>query len=439
MWRLLTLLTLSAWKAGKTNARRQPCMLSAVVLVVPWLAFAKMPAERSPEAAERRQYGDLLRLVKKRAWPQKIPELATDKIGVDEAADGEDRRSLVSPGFRRIRFRAAYDGSQYNGWARVKNASPLTVAGMVDRAVSLLLRRKTFSCGASRTDAGVHAQGQAAHFDVPDWIATERRDDWRASWEQAVNEQARGSCWQCCKRIKRKLGSSTFPSLSQLPSDIRVWNFQDAPPDFHATFSASGKTYVLTLFGHDFCHAGMLMPLAGLSPPLRIQCSRSTGKVLQVPDTPWLGRADTLPRNPACGICGQRQARTFDSDLLQQAASKLVGEKDFAYFTQASKLDKYRMSGTVRTIHGINVVEDGPGRCRIEVNLDGAIYRMVRNIVGCIVMAACGRLALERIDELLQVPPDKAKQETSVPVSAFPCLPPHGLCLEKVHYDSQDF
>ena len=134
-------------------------------------------------------------------------------------------------------------------------------------------------------------------------------DVWRmglgcqASWEQAVNEQARGSCWQCCKRIKRKLGSSTFPSLSQLPSDIRVWtlcskcyrhwlrlfqdgrcwlltprNFQDAPPDFHATFSASGKTYVLTLFGHDFCHAGMLMPLAGLSPPLRIQCSRSTGK-----------------------------------------------------------------------------------------------------------------------------------------------------------------
>ncbi|CAE7226354.1 truA [Symbiodinium sp. CCMP2456] len=375
MWRLLTLLTLPVWKAGKTNARRQPCMLSAVVLVVPWLAFAKMPAERSPEAAERRQYGDLLRLVKKRAWPQKIPELATDKIGVDEAADGEDRRSLVSPGFRRIRFRAAYDGSQYNGWARVKNASPLTVAGMVDRAVSLLLRRKTFSCGASRTDAGVHAQGQAAHFDVPDWIATERRDDWQASWEQAVNEQ--------------------------LPSDIRVWNFQDAPPDFHATFSASGKTYVYRLhYGYN--------------------------------------AADPLERFYRYQI-PHGWARTFDSDLLRQAASKLVGEKDFAYFTQAKKLDKYRMSGTVRTIHGINVVEDGPGRCRIEVNLDGAIYRMVRNIVGCIVMAACGRLALERIDELLQVPPDKAKQETSVPVSAFPCLPPHGLCLEKVHYDSQDF
>ncbi|CAE7462010.1 truA [Symbiodinium natans] len=366
------------------RARRQRCGRGRVVVAatlgsMPFLAclaFAKtLPAERSREAAQRKQYGDLLRLVKTRGWPQKSPELSTDLIGVDEALEGAERRSLVSPGFRRLRFRASYDGSQYNGWARVKNASPLTVAGILDRAMSLLLRQKIFSCGASRTDAGVHARGQAAHFDVPDAIVAERPSNWQELWEKRVNEQ--------------------------LPSDIRIWSFQDAPPDFHATFSASGKTYVYRL------HYGT-------------------------------NAADPLQRFYRYQIPAG-WARTFDGDLLRAAASKFIGEKDFRYFTQTSKLDRYRIAGTVRTIRSLNVVEEGPGACRIEVNLDGAIFRMVRNIVGCIVMAACGRLAVDRIDELLQASPDKAKQDTMAPALAFPCLPPHGLCLEKVHYDSQDF
>ncbi|CAE7659481.1 truA1, partial [Symbiodinium pilosum] len=349
---------------------------AAVILVVPCLAFAKTaPSERSPEAAERKQYGDLLRLVKKRGWPQKSPELSTKVLGVDEAADGAERRSLVSPGFRRVCFRASYDGSQYNGWARVKNASPLTVAGMIDRAASLLLRKKTFSCGASRTDAGVHARGQAAHFDVPDAVAADRPINWQDRWEQQMNEQ--------------------------LPSDIRVWSFKDAPPDFHATFSASGKTYVY-----------------------RLHCGRNP--------------ADPLERFYRYQIPSS-WARTFNGELLRVAAAKFVGKKDFSYFTHASKLDIYRTGGTVRTIRSVNVVEEGPGQCRIEVQLDGAIFRMVRNIVGCLVSAACGRVAVEEIDELLQVQPDKAKQESGTTAISFPCLPPHGLCLEQVHYQIHDF
>lgn len=312
-----------------------------------------VPELRSPEAAERQRYGELLRLVQGRSWPR--PARADE---TDEAADGPQMRSRVGEGQRRVRLRVAYDGGQYYGWARVKGGSPLTVAGMVDRALSLLLRRKIFTCGASRTDAGVHARDQAAHFDIPEDLA--RPENWQEKWQRKLNHQ--------------------------LPSDIRVRHVEDAPRDFHARFSATEKTYVYKLhYNKD-------------------------------PQDPF----DRFYRF----ALPQGWVRAFDLDKLRTAAQHFIGTKDFKHFTQLAKLENRT---TIKTIRDVRVVDEIPGRtCRIEVDLESALFHMVRNMVGCMVTAACGRISTRNIDEMLEGAGSRYD---------FPCLPANGLCLERVRYD----
>lgn len=57
----------------------------------------------------------------------------------------------------------SYKGTNYHGWQIQKNA--ITVQEEVDRVLSILLREKTICVGSGRTDTGVHARQQIAHFD----------------------------------------------------------------------------------------------------------------------------------------------------------------------------------------------------------------------------------------------------------------------------------
>jgi tRNA pseudouridine38-40 synthase len=58
----------------------------------------------------------------------------------------------------------AYDGSRYHGWQVQPNT--LTVQAELDRCLSQVLRQPVFSLGSGRTDTGVHASHQVAHFDA---------------------------------------------------------------------------------------------------------------------------------------------------------------------------------------------------------------------------------------------------------------------------------
>jgi len=112
---------------------------------------------------------------------------------------------------RRVRLTLAYDGTAYAGWQRQGNA--VTVQEAVERALRALTGEAPETLGltgASRTDAGVHALGQAAHFDTASRIPTEK-------FPYALN--------------------------TLLPRDIRALAADDAEDGFHARFSARGKQY----------------------------------------------------------------------------------------------------------------------------------------------------------------------------------------------------
>ena len=113
----------------------------------------------------------------------------------------------------RLKLTIAYVGTQYHGWqtqAR-KNASPLpTIQNIIEDAVAHVLGERVHVHGAGRTDAGVHAEAQVAHLDVPESRA-------RMDWQLALN--------------------------TLLPRDIRIADAVLVPDTFHAQHSAVRKTY----------------------------------------------------------------------------------------------------------------------------------------------------------------------------------------------------
>lgn len=109
---------------------------------------------------------------------------------------------------RRIKLTLAYDGTHYSGWQVQPNA--LSIQTLVQRALETILRHPIQLSGAGRTDAGVHAEGQTAHFDTTSPLSLHRL----------------------------RLSANAL-----LPPDIRILDAEAVAADFHARYSAIGKIY----------------------------------------------------------------------------------------------------------------------------------------------------------------------------------------------------
>jgi tRNA pseudouridine38-40 synthase len=117
----------------------------------------------------------------------------------------------------RYRFAVEYFGEPFAGWQIQDNAA--SVQGELEKALETALRPASGApirvTGAGRTDAGVHATGQVAHFDIPD--------------DSGIDLQPR--------RLQNSLNALCGPH-------IRVRGLEPCAPDFHARFSALSRQYV---------------------------------------------------------------------------------------------------------------------------------------------------------------------------------------------------
>jgi tRNA pseudouridine38-40 synthase len=120
----------------------------------------------------------------------------------------------------RIQLYIEYDGTEYAGWQRQENA--LSVQQVVEECLSKLTGEAITITGAGRTDAGVHAAFQAAHFDTDAKIPAER-------FAYALN--------------------------FTLPPSIRIKKSIAVPDDFHARYSAKSKWYRYTVYNHPHASA----------------------------------------------------------------------------------------------------------------------------------------------------------------------------------------
>jgi tRNA pseudouridine38-40 synthase len=247
----------------------------------------------------------------------------------------------------RIRLILAYDGASFKGWQSQPSGN--TVQDHVEKAISGIAGEALRIHGSGRTDTGVHALGQVAHFDLPEGNRMSADD-----WLRALN-----SC---------------------LPATVRILNAAMVDRNFHARFSALGKTYRYEIDRSEILH------------PLRC------GRVWHHPDQ-------------------------LDLDCLRDACALYRGAHEFSAFTanRAGDSDQPNMTRVITTAD----VDEDSGKVVITFSGTGFFYKMVRLLVGGAVRVSEGRGTLSWIRELLEHPGGGKCQH---------CAPAEGLYLEKVEY-----
>ena len=244
---------------------------------------------------------------------------------------------------RTLKLTVAYDGTRFVGWQR--QAEGESIQGVLEDVLARFEGAPVTVHGAGRTDAGVHARGQVASVQL--------------------------TCGHEAATLLRALNA-------QLPEDVRVLAVEDAPPAFHARFSARSKSYRY-----------QLGPGAVASPFDRAYV--------------W-----TLPER-------------LDVAAMQQAAAGLVGTHDFAAFQSVGT----HVPDSVRTITASRVAADGD-LLVYDVTADGFLRHMVRAIVGTLVEVGRGWRPADSMPALL---------EGGRRHDAGATAPPHGLFLVRVDYD----
>ncbi len=163
-----------------------------------------------------------------------------------------------------------------------------------------------------------------------------------------------------------------------LPRDIVVLRTDEVPSDFNSRFSARSKQYRYTI---------------------------------------WNAR--TRPAIDRHFCWHVRWA--LEDNCGQEAARALLGRQDFACFESSNA----KSETTVRTVTRADWVRIGPDRVVFTIEADAFLYNMVRAIVGTLCDVARGRLAPERMAEIIACRDRRA---------AGPTAPAQGLCLMKVEY-----
>src|SRR5215831_11546779 len=117
---------------------------------------------------------------------------------------------------RRLKLLLEYSGTRYHGWQIQPNA--VTIQGTLEACLARLTNGPVRLHAAGRTDAGVHALGQVAHFDTASTIA---------------------------------LPALVRGANSLLPEDIVVQQATEVTADFHARYAARRKTYTYVVHNYS--------------------------------------------------------------------------------------------------------------------------------------------------------------------------------------------
>ncbi len=208
-----------------------------------------------------------------------------------------------------------YDGTDFHGWQIQEELR--TVQGELTRALSVLEGSAVVVHGSGRTDAGVHAEGQVAHVHLQrEFTATKLRS--------AIN--------------------------GNIEKDVRVISVETVADDFHARYSATGKTYL-----YRIVNAPVLSPF-------------------------WLRYA-------------QQEARPVNVELMKQAAELFIGTHDWTAFSAAQS----DAGSRVRTITQLEITERIDERAcarliGIKASADGFLRYMVRSIAGTLLAVGRGEI-----------------------------------------------
>jgi len=241
-----------------------------------------------------------------------------------------------------------YDGTALHGWQI--QAGERTVQGELTKVVSLLEGSDVHVTGSGRTDAGVHAEGQIANIHL-----SREFTPWKL--RAAIN--------------------------GNLPFDIRIMDVEIVPDDFHARFSAKGKSYRYRVFN---------------------------GPVI----------------SPFSNRYAIHESRSLNLESMREAAKIFEGTHDFTAFSSAHSDSENR----VREIFSFEVSSEEIGSLdsrmiTFTVTGGGFLRYMVRSMVGTLLAVGRGEIDSDTIRAALETKERKLAETTA---------PPKGLTLLKVFY-----
>ncbi len=291
---------------------------------------------------------------------------------------------------RTFHLTIAYDGTDYSGWQ--VQLGRRTIQGELEQAAATLRGKSSIDRGAIRDIPRSHDP------DPPADANSLARLRILGSGRTDAGVHAWGQVARCVLPGWRADNTAVMRGLnSRLPPDITVLSVCETIPSFHPIADAIGKRYRYQV------------QLGGQRDPFAIRTRH-------------------------------RIRAAIDTDLLQVAAATLIGEHDFAAF-QATGAPR---ASTVRTIthsawfaepscqivdsyHGLSSLGQ---RWYYEVEGNGFLYNMVRNLVGTMLEVARGRHPPAWIYEVLQSRDRKLAGATA---------PANGLTLVRVNYPDEVF
>ena len=189
----------------------------------------------------------------------------------------------------RLRVDLAYDGTDFSGWARQPDLR--TVQGVLEETLSTLARVPVGLTVAGRTDAGVHADAQVVHVDVP----------------------ATGTALLADGAVP---GGLVRRLARMLPPDVRVHTVMVAPAGFDARFSAIRRHYAYRV------------STAPSGPePLRARDTLRWPRPLDV-DAMQTAARGLLGEHDFAAFCRPREGATTIRELQQLSWTTSPGERD---------------------------------------------------------------------------------------------------------------
>jgi tRNA pseudouridine38-40 synthase len=243
-----------------------------------------------------------------------------------------------------------YDGTDFHGWQVQENDR--TIQGELERVIGMLADSEVAVAGSGRTDAGVHAEGQVANVHLSGGRFTPER------LKHAIN----GNMWR----------------------DIRILKCEKAPDDFHARFSARGKTYIYRVM-----NAPVMSPF-------------------------WRRYA-------------HHESRPLDIPRMTDAARLFLGEHDWTAFASAKADGESR----VRNVLDFSVDSHWDDRAQglmieFRISASGFLRYMVRSVIGTMLEVGRG----EKDSDTIQTAIVTGDRDLAGKTASA-----HGLTLLKVDYE----
>lgn len=252
----------------------------------------------------------------------------------------------------RYALKIEYTGAGFAGWQRQTDLA--TVQGTVEMALAKLEENVPSIAAAGRTDAGVHALGQVAHCDMA--------KDWQP---------------------ERLMGALNFHLKEYSVSVVDCCHVDD---DWHARFSAVGRTYVFRLVARR----APLTHDAGLAWHIR---------------------------------------HSLDVKAMQEGAKYLIGHHDFTTFRSVMCQAK----SPIKSLDHLQITQHPYPQgteFRFHLAARSFLHNQVRSFVGTLERVGSGSWSPFRVKEALD-----AKDRSA----CGPVCPPHGLYLETAKYSPDPF